>query len=136
MTSRKAEARAVRSWQGTVASANDLENDREWVVWGVGREAPSVMGGEPGNDIAEAIAKSSDSRWAAMGLAERWVIRVAGEESVVEDLLEESGSALGHAPYLAPGKHEEVSDARMRGTLRGDVAPRRKVDQRRPYGGG
>lgn len=133
---RKAEARDVRAWQGTVAAANDLKNSGEWIAWGVGQEAPSILGGEPANDIAEAIVRVEDPEWWDMDEHERWVIRMRGEESAVEDLLADCGSARGHAPYLAPGKREEMPDGYMTGTLRGDVAPRRKVDQPRPYGGG
>ena len=130
---RKAEASEVRSWHGTVAAANELDSDRKWVVWGVGPEAPSIIGGEPANDIAEGIAQAADPEWSTFGRDERWVVTVTGEEADIEERLQESGSTRGHAPYLAPGKSEEMQDGYMRGTLRGDVAPRRKVDQPRPY---
>lgn len=132
---RKAEAREVRSWQGTLAAGNELESDRQWVAWGVGQEPPSVLEGEPGNDIAAGIASAADGDWAAMGPAERWVVTMTGDEATVEELLADCGSALGHAPYLAPGKTEEMPDSYMAGRLRNDVAPRRKVNQPRPYGG-
>jgi hypothetical protein len=132
---RKAEARNVRSWQGTVAAANELENYRQWVAWGVGQDAPSILEGEPANDVATGIASAADPEWAGMDPAERWAVTMTGEEADVEELLADCGSAMGHAPYLAPGKTEEVPDSYMSGTLRGDVAPRRKVDQPRPYGG-
>lgn len=132
---RKAEASGVRSWEGTIASANELDSDREWVVWGVGPEAPSFLGGEPGNDIAEAIARGADPDWDALGKDERWVAKVNAEEAVLDELLQESGSTWGYAPYLAPGKREELPEGYMKGRLRSDVAARRKVEQPRPYGG-
>jgi hypothetical protein len=132
---RKAEASSVRNWDDTVATANELASHREWVVWGVGPEAPSFLGGEPGNDIAEAIACNEDPAWTALGEHEKWVVTITGDEAGVLELLAESGSDMGYAPYLAPGKSEEMPDDYMKGRLRGDVAPRRKANQPRPYGG-
>ncbi|HEX2053549.1 MAG TPA: hypothetical protein VHJ78_07500 [Actinomycetota bacterium] len=132
---RKAEASDVRAWHGTVAASNELDSRREWVVWGVGPEAPSVLGGTPGNDIAEGIARAADEEWAAMGAQEKWIVTLTAGETDLEEILADSGSTRGHAPYLAPGKSEEMpEDGLMEGTLRNDVAPRRKVDQPRPSG--
>ena len=129
---RKAEASEVRSWHGTVAAANELDSDRRWVVWGVGPEAPSMLGGEAANDIAEGIARAADEEWQNFDPAERWVVLVSAEETDLDELLEDSGSTRGYAPYLVPGKTEEMPDGYMKGRLRGDVALRRKVDQPRP----
>jgi hypothetical protein len=132
---RKAEASDVRAWDGTVAAANEILSLRRWVAWGVGPEGPSILGGEPANDIALAIALTEDPEWGAMGDGERWVVMIAGAEADVLELLEEARSSRGVAPYLAPGKTDELPDSYMEGRLRDDVAPRRKVDQPRPYGG-
>jgi hypothetical protein len=132
---RKADASEVRNWVGTVAAANELASRREWIAWGVGPEAPSFLGAEPGNDVAEGIARGADAGWDALGKDERWVATVTAEEAELEELLEQSGSTWGYAPYLAPGKSEELAQGYMKGRLRGDVAGRRKVDQPRPYGG-
>jgi hypothetical protein len=108
MTARRAEAGDVRAWHGTTAAANELESHREWVVWGVGREAPSVLGAEPGNDIALGIARAADPKWSELGRDERWVVTWPGNETDLEELLADSGSVMGHAPYLAPGSSDEV----------------------------
>ena len=105
---RKAEASEVRNWDGTVAAANELASQREWVVWGVGPEAPSFLGGEPGNDIAEAIARKEDPAWTELGEHEKWAVTLTGDEAGVLELLVESGSDMGYAPYLAPGKSEDA----------------------------
>ena len=105
---RKAEASDVRNGDDTVAAANKLAHHREWVVWGVGPEAPSFLGGEPANEIAEAIARAEDTAWTAMVREEKWVVTMTGDEADVLELLVESGSDMGYAPYLAPGKSEEM----------------------------
>jgi hypothetical protein len=99
---------------------------RRWVVWGEGDrfpDAPFAYGAA--NDIAEGIARARQSGW------ERgWLAIVDADEATMDEWAAETGAR--YAPYLIDGKNEEAAAAPMSGTLRGDVAPRRKVDQPRP----
>ena len=84
MASRRAETGDVRPWEGTVADANALDEVRAWVIWGDGPDAERAAEpdreerpGEPGNDIARQIAKTTDPDWAGGGDAtcteRRWL---------------------------------------------------------------
>src|ERR687886_556338 len=110
---RRAEARGVRQWDGDVAAANDLEEVRTWVVWGVGADpseperaaAPEdeEARGRPGNDVAG---------WA-----------------------EDDERVRGYAPYLLQAADPDVEP--MEGTLRNDKVVRRtggeRLDAGRPH---
>jgi hypothetical protein len=99
---------------------------RRWVVWGDGDrfpDAPFAYGAA--NDVAEGIVRSSEDVW-----RRGWLAIVEAEESVIDEWATEHGARF--APYLVGGKTEEAAAAPMSGTLRSDVAPRRKADQPRP----
>lgn len=98
---------------------------RRWVVWGTGARfprAPFAYG--VGNDVAEGIVRTSDPDWLP-----GWLAIVEADEQTIDEWSIDSGGR--YAPYLINGKTEEVAGP-MSGTLRSDVAPRRKVDQPRP----
>jgi hypothetical protein len=99
-------------------------DSRRWVVWGDGDrfpDAPFAYG--VANDVAEGIARASGGTW-------QWLAFVDAAESIIDEWAAETGAR--YAPYLVDGKNEEAAAAPMSGTLRSDVAPRRKVDQPRP----
>jgi hypothetical protein len=63
---RRAEADDVRDWEGVVAEANELDEVRSWVVWGLGADKETAAEperaerpGEPGTDIAGRWPRSS-----------------------------------------------------------------------------
>jgi hypothetical protein len=123
-------ARDSRRWTGDVASYEPTI--RRFVLWGTGSgfsDAPFAM--DAANDIAEEIAQGIDEAWSRE--SDRWAVIVEADESDIDEWVRTNLSARGYAPYLAPGRNDELPAERMRGTLRGDAAPRRKVDQPRPY---
>lgn len=124
----------LRSWVGDNAIRNDLDVARDWVVWGVGAAPPEEMPDAGGaNDVAQMVARGNDPEWFETDEAYRWVITIRAYESDIDAVARDHpDSVWGYAPYLAEGKPEEMPATYMRGTLRNDVAPRRKVDQPRP----
>ncbi|HEV3354636.1 MAG TPA: hypothetical protein VG076_17030 [Acidimicrobiales bacterium] len=117
---RPAESDKVRRWNGVVANANDLEKFRVWVVWGLA--APPDHGAEedadlypPGGaatDLAIEIAAENDPEFAAADDDHRWVMLVEGDESDVDEWVQEhGGEAAGYASYLLEaGRAHEGSD--------------------------
>ncbi|MCA1830056.1 MAG: hypothetical protein LC663_00870 [Actinobacteria bacterium] len=94
--------REFRSWVGDNAVRDDIDVVREWIVWGVGTAPPSeIEEARAANDVA----------------------------TMIDDLSHSHGGIWGYAAYLVEGKNDEVPARYMRGTLRSDVGPRRKVDQ-------
>src|SRR3712207_4167530 len=123
---RRAEASGVRQWDGDVAAANDLDERRTWVVWGVGAD-PSVpergaaegdeeVVGQPGNDIAHAIAADSDPQWAAAADWDCWVILVDGDEDDIDEWVQDDERVRGYAAYLLAAADPDTEP--MEGTLR------------------
>jgi hypothetical protein len=130
MSPRRAEARDTREWQKDVAAANELEEVRTWVVWGVSappkraaeeRERP----GRPGDEVARGIARTNDAEWPD-GSDEAWVILLEADEDEVDAWVLEDESVRGYAPYLMEPENAAARPERMRGVLRGDVVRRRK----------
>lgn len=98
-----------------------------WVVWGVG-QPPDIEGAEPASDVAMRMAAEKDPRWARR--ADRWAVIVLGTESEVDTLVSDTAEAAGYTEFLTPGRDEEMPSEPMKGTLRSDVAPRRKAEPR------
>ncbi|MFN2614719.1 MAG: hypothetical protein ABR552_07900 [Actinomycetota bacterium] len=122
--------REFRSWVGDNAVRDDIDVVREWIVWGVGTAPPSeIEEARAANDVATMIAKGHDPEWFDTDAGYRWAILVRGVESDIDDLSHSHGGIWGYAAYLVEGKNDEVPARYMRGTLRSDVGPRRKVDQ-------
>lgn len=113
-----------------MASDSDLDDGRRHVVWGVGAVPAGLQRAEGDDDLAEAFARGADPDWD--GLDDRWAIIVEGDEEEIESVIVDADSVRGRAPYLAPGRTDEVAEGYMSDTLRGDVGPRRKVEQPRP----
>ena len=116
---RLTETDKVRRWNGVVANANELENFRVWVVWGVA--APPEHGAEddpdlyppggPPTDIAIGIAAENDREFAAADDDHRWVMLVEGDESDVDEWVRDHDDASGYASYLLEaGRAHEGSD--------------------------
>ena len=112
---------------GSVEAQSTNADIGRWIVWGTG-EAPALEGTEPGPDVAMEMARESDPAW--WDRPDRWVVIVDGEESRADELAADTPEARGYAPYLAAGREEEMPSEPMRGTLRSDVAPRRKAEPR------
>lgn len=134
---RKAEARRVRSWQGDVAAANELDEVRDWVVWGFGappeRAAEPVeelSGTVPGTELAETIAKQRDPEWAEED--DRWVVTIRADEDDVDAWVQDDETIRGYAPYLLLQDAADASTELMRGVLRPDRVRRRRFDAGRP----
>lgn len=131
---RRAERNDARKWAGDNAVANELDEIRSFVLWGRGYGPPEeLVDARDGNHIAAVIARAHDDAWDHLDPAERWVVIVRGDENDVDALVQEDETVLGYAPYLIDGKQEETPPGYMKGRLRSDVGPRRKVDQPRPY---
>ena len=137
---RKAEAREVRTWQGDVAAANELDEVRHWVVWGFGppseRSAEEPDDGdrppsEPGNDVADAIARGRDPEWAAEE-GDRWVVILRADEDDVDEWVDADETVRGYAPYLLERDATRADTDAMRGVLRPDRVRRRRFDTGRP----
>lgn len=134
MTKRKAEARDVRTWEGAVAEANELDEVRAWVVWGDGPDPERAAEpdrderpGEPGNDIAREIAKTNDPEWGRGGSQATWVRIVEADEDEVDALVLDDDQVRGYAPYLVNPEDAAAAPHTMRGVLRNDVVKRRKA---------
>jgi hypothetical protein len=133
MTNRRAEAEDVRAWDKGVAERNELDENRAWVVWGVGAtderaadpDRAAELPGEPGNDIATEIARERDPDWNADDDAS-WVRVVEADEDEVDALMVEDETVRGYAPYLIAPENTGEDLTRMRGVLRGDSVRRRK----------
>src|ERR1043166_7848518 len=123
-------AQDTRRWTGDVAA--DEPKVRRFVLWGVGTgfsDSPFVM--DAANDVADGIVEGIDAAWAEE--PNRWAVIVEADENDVDEWVRTHPIARGYAPYLTPGRDEDSEGPMMRGTLRNDVGPRRKVDQPRPY---
>jgi hypothetical protein len=142
---RRAEARDVRQWDGEVAAANDLDEVRTWVVWGVGADpatpdraaAPEdeEPRGRPGNDIARTIAAENDPEWASTPDWDGWVILLDADEDEVDGWTQDDERVRGYAPYLLQAAEPDTKP--MQGTLRNDKVVRRtggeRLDAGRPH---
>lgn len=141
---RRAEAAGVRQWDGDVAAANDLDEVRTWVVWGMGADpsAPERAAaeedqdvvGRPANDLAQTIAADSDPDWANTTDWDRWVILLDADENDVDSWTQDDDRVRGYAPYLL--QPEDPDTEPMEGTLRNDRVVRRtggsRLDAGRP----
>jgi hypothetical protein len=130
---RRAESKDVRDWDGVVAEANRLDEVRTWVVWGTGPDPERAAEperaerpGEPGNEIARAIAAAHDPDWEA-GDPDRWVTIVRADEDEIDSWVFDDESARGYAPYLAEPLPASPEPGMLRGVLRSDVVKRRKL---------
>lgn len=131
---RRAESEKTQRWDQDVAAENDLDEMRDWVVWGGGTpperaaEPESVeRPGEPGNDIARQIAEGNDPEWARSGDDTNWVIILRADEDHVDEWVLEDETVRGYAPYLVNREDAEAKPERLRGVLRSDVVRRRKA---------
>ncbi len=129
---RKAEARDVRAWIDTTAAANELDERRAWVVWGIGappeRSAEPERDerpGDPGNDIAREIAEAVDPGW-SHGDGPTWIRIVEADENEVDGLVLDDENVRGYAPYLMNREDAAARPEIQRGVLRPDVVKRRK----------
>ena|SRR5205085_11647786 len=140
---RKAEARDVRRWDGTVAAANDLDQVRVWIVWGVGADPATPARaadaddeepiGRPGNDLAHTMAGQLDPEWRDAPDWDRWVILLEADEGDVDTWADDDERVRGWAPYLIQPTESDTEP--MEGTLRNDVVVRRtggRTDAGRP----
>lgn len=146
---RRAEAPGVRQWDHDVAAANDLDEVRTWVVWGLGadpavpdraaapeeadEEAPD--GGRPASDIAWSMAAERDPEWASEPDYDRWVVLLDADEDVVDEWAQDDDRVRGFAPYLLQAA--DPSTEPMSGVLRPDRVERRtggeRLDAGRPH---
>jgi hypothetical protein len=118
-----------RRWVGGVVS--EEPRVRRFVVWGTGTgfsDAPFAV--DASNDIAEGIVRGIDHMWSEE--RDRWCAIVEADENEVDEWARTNPAVHGYTPYLAPGLDVDLPNEPMRGTLRSDVAPRRKVEQPRP----
>jgi hypothetical protein len=141
---RRAEAQDVRRWDGDVAAADDLDEVRTWVVWGVGADpatperaaAPDddEPRGRPGNDIARTIAAGNDPEWASAPEWDLWVVLLEADEDDVDAWRNDDERVRGYAPYPLEGADPDTEP--MEGTLRNDNVVRRtgggRIDAGRP----
>ena len=141
MTGRRpSESDHARDWDGVVAAANELDQVRHWVVWGLGSEVETAAEperaerpGEPGTDIAWKMAEQLDGEWARS--EQRWVRVLEADEDDVDAWVLEDPSVSGYAPYLVAREDAGAAPQRLQGVLRGDVVKRRKpkrFDSARP----
>lgn len=98
-----------------------------WVVWGVG-QPPDIPEAQVASDLAMRMAAEKDARWARR--ADRWAVVLLGTESEIDALVSGTDEAAGYTEFLAAGREEEMPSEPMKGTLRSDVAPRRKAEPR------
>jgi hypothetical protein len=107
---RPAETDKVRRWHGVVANANDLDERRVWVVWGLA--APPEHAAEPeryppgdaANDIAVEIASENDPDFAEADDDHRWIMLVEGDEDDVDAWVATHPIASGYTSYLIPDR--------------------------------
>jgi hypothetical protein len=148
---RRAEAPGVRQWDHDVAAANELDEVRTWVVWGLGADpvvpdraaAPEVDPedvavaevGRPANDIAWSMAAERDPEWASEPDYDRWVILFDADEDEVDEWAQDDERVRGYAPYLLQAV--DPSTEPMQGVLRPDRVERRtggeRLDAGRPH---
>src|SRR5437764_6676054 len=114
---RRAETDKVRRWNGVVANANDLDEFRVWVVWGLaappehGAEPERYPPGGPPTDVAIDIAADNDPEFAAADDDHRWVMLVEGDENDVDEWVSTHDEARGYTSYLLEaGRAHEGSD--------------------------
>lgn len=105
---RPAESSNVRPWDGVVASADDLDERRVWVVWGLAAPpeyaaVPDIYPrGSPANDLAIQMASERDPEFAAADELHRWIMLVQGDEDDVDAWVLEHPIATGCTAYLIP----------------------------------
>ncbi|HEX2274834.1 MAG TPA: hypothetical protein VHG90_13245 [Acidimicrobiales bacterium] len=146
---RRAEAPGVRQWDHDVAAANELDEVRTWVVWGLGADpavpdraaAPEVdpedapEAGRPANDIAWSMAAERDPEWASEPDYDRWVVLLDADEDDVDEWAQDDNRVRGYAPYLLQAT--DPSTEPMEGVLRPDRVERRtggeRLDAGRPH---
>ncbi len=147
---RRAEARGVRQWDHDVAAANELDEVRTWVVWGLGADpatpgraaAPDVdpdedepETGRPANDIAASMAAERDPEWAGRPDYDRWAVLLEADEDDVDEWAQDDERVRGYAPYLLQAT--DPSTEPMDGVLRPDRVVRRtggeRLDAGRPH---
>jgi hypothetical protein len=146
---RRAEAPGVRQWDHDVAAANELDEVRTWVVWGLGADpvvpdraaAPDVdpedtpETARPANDIAWSMAAERDPEWAGEPEYDRWAILFDADEDDVDEWAQDDERVRGYAPYLLQAV--DPSTETMRGVLRPDRVERRtggeRLDAGRPH---
>jgi hypothetical protein len=128
---RRAGSDELRDWDGVVAEANELDEVRAWVVWGLGAEAETAAEperaerpGEPGTDVAWKMAEQLDPEWAES--EHRWVVILEADEDDVDAWVLEDPSVSGYAPYLMAREDAGAAPGRLQGVLRNDVVKRRK----------
>jgi hypothetical protein len=124
-------AHGTQRWTGDTPGGAEVAEPSRWVVWGTG--APLEGEGlalASDDDIAQGIARGVDPEWERE--EKRWVVIATADESSIDALVGEERRIRGYAAYLVEGKGDEMPASPMRGTLRSDVGPRRKVDQPRP----
>jgi hypothetical protein len=103
---RPVESDKVRRWSGVLAAANELDEFRVWVVWGLAAPPEQAADpdqyppGAPGNDLAVIIASENDPEFAQADDDHRWVMLVEGDEADVDEWVQEHGIARGYAAYL------------------------------------
>jgi hypothetical protein len=104
---RRAESSKVRRWNGVVANANELEEYRVWVVWGLA--APPEIAAEPDDryppgapapDLAVRMAEQADPEFAAADDLHRWIMLVEGDEDDVDAWVADHPEASAYASYL------------------------------------
>ncbi|MCU1452807.1 MAG: hypothetical protein JWN46_953 [Acidimicrobiales bacterium] len=92
-----------------VANADDLDERRIWVVWGLAAP-PEIAAapddqyppGRPANDLALRIAAEHDPEFAAADEWHRWAELVEGDEDDIDAWVVEHDTASGYAEYLMP----------------------------------
>lgn len=115
--------RNVRRWHGDAAVANDLDEERHWVVWGTGALADEVLAEpETGNDVARKIAEGHDPEWAD---DHGWVVIVEGDEDDIDVLAQDEETVRGYAPYLIEREAAGSAPRVMSDRLHGDRVKRR-----------
>ncbi len=140
---RRAGASGVRQWDHDVAAANELDEVRTWVVWGLGADpalperaaAPEAdveidaedeteaAVGRPANDIARSMAADRDPEWASQPDYDRWVVLYDADEDDVDEWAQDDERVRGYAPYLLQAT--DPSTEPMEGVLRPDRVERR-----------
>lgn len=116
---------------GDTLGGGEVAEPARWVMWGVGKPIEGEgFALASDDDIAQGIARGADPEWERED--DGWVVVATGDESSIDALVRDDRRIRGYASHLVEGKAEEMPARPMRGTLRSDVGPRRKVDQPRP----
>jgi hypothetical protein len=91
-----------------VANADELDEYRVWVVWGLAAPPEYAAepddrypeGGVPAPDLAVHMAENADPEFAAADDLHRWIMLVVGDEDDVDAWVMDHGEASGYAAYL------------------------------------